>query len=43
MISVLDVALEGRKWLVCERYAFADLAFLGWDTFLAIRAAEGGK
>jgi hypothetical protein len=34
MISVQDVALEGRKWLVCERYTFADLAFLGRDTFL---------
>jgi glutathione S-transferase len=34
VISVLDAALEGKKWLVCERYTFADLAFLGWDTFL---------
>jgi glutathione S-transferase len=34
VIGVLDVALEGRDWLVGGKCTFADLAFLGWDTFL---------
>ena len=28
--DVLDRALEGREWLVGEKYSYADLSFLSW-------------
>lgn len=41
--TVLDGVLKDRKWLVGEKCTYADLSFLGWDTFLGFILGETGE
>lgn len=39
--SVLEKALEGRDWLVGDKYTYADLSFLPWQSLTGFLFPEG--